>query len=414
MRAGFVLVMLGVVACGPPPIEMCNIGGTGGFTGTGGAGGGFVPIGATGQPFTVTLSQPRVFFCGKRNVADEVVTQVLDPLNRGLAHTHSAPVSNDLFSTQVTFTPPGPGTYHLSARFEPSIGTTQQDVQVAVGRAGPSRRVDTGVWCDAFEELPSGTVLCLNSERQLRVIRDGGVLQTLPADDFAVVGSTVWTTNGRDVQRRVEVAGTLPLILTHTLDSSTNDGDGTLFATDRGAVLISSYESVKLDLDGGDPMHAAGKSNRSVVIATPGLDALLFINAGPSGSFSSTQLCSLRFEPVMTPRCRTLGPFEGLGADSTGLWSRDDFSLRHDAFSADGGIETATMALPGVLVPPLSRHFQSAPVFESNGRAIVPRFGPEGITLDSYDLIAGFTFMPSSASTVRAQDAAGHQQLFTR
>lgn len=415
MRVGFVVLMLGVVACGPPPGEMCNSGGTGGTGGFGGAGGGgFGPIGATGRPLTVTVSQARAFTCGKVIVADEVITEVLDPLNHKVEHSHSAPVSSDPFSTTLTFTPSRPGTYHLTARFEPSLGTTQRDVQVAADRSGAARRIDTGVACEAFEELPSGLVLCLTSDRKLRVLRDGGVLQTLPADDFAVVGSTVWTTNGRELQRRVEAAGATPLSLTDTIDSAVNLTDGTLFATDGEALLITSYESVKVARDGGAPAHGSGREDRSIAIASPGLDALLVVASGPSGTFSGTRLCSLRFEPVMTPPCRNIGLLEVLGADATGLWSADDFGLRHDTFAADGGVATDLLALPGRPQVRPSRHFQSTPVFESNGRMIVPRFGPEGITLDGYDAIEGFTFMPGSGTVLRAQDAAGHQQLFTR
>jgi hypothetical protein len=408
MRVGFVLLMLGAVGCGPPPLPLCEFTDDGGGFESADAGG--VPIRFSGQPLTVAVSLPRFFSCEKRNVADEVLTEVLDPFNRKVAHTHSAPVSSGAFTTTLTFTPLTPGTYHLTARFEPSLGTAQQDVHVATLRAGPARMIDTGVPCDAFEELPSGVVLCLTSDRKLRVMRDGGLLQTLPAVEFAVAGTTVWTINGRDLQRHVDVGGDAPLRLKDTLDSTvTANGAGvTLFATDDEALLITDFESVRLGRDGGAPIYGAGKGGRS----SPTLDALLFVNQ--TDSFSSTQLCSLSFEQVMVPVCRPIGQFEALGADTTGLWSVDNFSLRHDAFAANGGITTELLSMSGRPQSPQSRHFQSAPVFESNGRMIVPRFGPEGITLDGYDAIPGYTFMPGSSTQVRAQDSIGYQKLFAR
>ena len=62
------LPLLWVVACGPPP-DPCGNSGTGGFGGSfgfadAGGSGELPPIGASGKPFEVTLTQFRFSTCG--------------------------------------------------------------------------------------------------------------------------------------------------------------------------------------------------------------------------------------------------------------------------------------------------------------------------------------------------------------
>ncbi|MBS1152836.1 MAG: hypothetical protein H6Q89_4534, partial [Myxococcaceae bacterium] len=224
----------------------------------------------------MTLGVPSFLPCGNVRGADELFTEVLDPLNHPVPHTRTEPMTETVPSTQLTFTPVLPGNHHLRARFEPAIGTAQLEVLAVVEHPGPpAKTYALGAQCTALEVMPSGLVLCLTSSDQLRVYRDDGLLQTLDADDFATIGAVVWTTRLGVIQRRVESGGATPLGAELSFDTSLGN-PGTLLATASEAVLITREATVRVRLGTGVLLEAArvaiGAGSRGVVQPCAGLD----------------------------------------------------------------------------------------------------------------------------------------------
>lgn len=88
---------------------------------------------------TVTLTLPPPFACPNGNpIAKSVVTEVFDSANRVVEHTKTTPGTDDSagYTTSITFTPSVPGSYYLTARFEPSIGAVHRDLSVAEDHTG--------------------------------------------------------------------------------------------------------------------------------------------------------------------------------------------------------------------------------------------------------------------------------------
>ena len=91
------------------------------------------------QQATVKMNLPPPFACPNGNpIAKTVVTEIFDSMNHSVEHTATSPTTDDSsgYTTHVTFTPSVPGSYYLSARFEPSIGAQHRDVSVAEDHTG--------------------------------------------------------------------------------------------------------------------------------------------------------------------------------------------------------------------------------------------------------------------------------------
>lgn len=387
--------MLGVVGCGPQPMP-CGSTGTGGFGaagpggGFGGAGGGSTqPLGLVGKPMTVELAIPQLVTCGPGSTADDVTTEVLDPGNRPVAHTHG-PVKSTMvlsfgfqqpgFGVDVTFTPLTSGSHHLAARFEPSLGSAQLDVDVAADRTGaPSKTLSLGVTCAALEVLPSGLTLCLDDNDRLLLFRDEmSLMQTVDADDFVAVGDKVWTTRFGLVKRWLDVGGPTPLAGALGRDTLLAER-GTLVATEDTALFVATSGVVKLRATANALVEDARVYppliQGWVLYATPN-PAHLLIATG--SNFGGGQLCSVVVVNDAVAECM---PFAStlLGADETGLWVNAGDSLSHYRWqgAADGGALARTSlvfhGLPLTPVPP--RHFPATPALEVGGRNVVPKIG---------------------------------------
>lgn len=415
--------LLALIACTPPP-EPCLRG-----TGVGGdfdAGAPAPPLGVAGKPFALALMQPPFTRCPPKLI--EVFTEVLDPLNREVVHSHVESVGEfQLTLTTIAFTPSIPGGYHVSARFEPSIGTTQIDLQIAVDRSDAGSKIFAlGAQCSALEVLPSGRVLCLTSaDVKLRVYRDDVLLQVLDADDFATAGNVVWTNFKGILERRVDLGGAMPLGGQMSFDPKfaiPNSLVGTLVGLENTAALMTLDQTVMIEVDAGtlsevDRLSFGTSSTGSVVHAREDLSALLW-SSGPRNQIAAiSHLCSTPLPNVLkTPVCKAIAVgVVGLGADWTGLWSRNVRGLQHDRLATDAGIQTTAIISVGFPSPASStRHFPNTPVFSSGNRGIVPHFENGTISLEAFIAEPGFVFMPSSSTTVRAQHPDGRQQLITR
>ena len=319
------LLLIGVVGCGPQPMPCANTG-AGGFGAAGpGTGGGFgagggngAPqklLGLAGKPVTVKLTVPQVVFCGPGSKVLDVATEVFDPSNHAVAHTHSEPKSTTVntfgfeqaaFGVDVTFTPQSAGSHHLVARFEPSLGNAQLDVDVAADRTGaPSKTLSLGVTCAALETLPSGLVLCLKDDDVLVMFRDEmSLAQTIDADDFAVAGDKVWTARFGTVKRWVDVGGAAPLgrVLTHDTFIAER---GTLVATEDAASYVTTNAVVRLKVGALSLVEEARvypPLSAGWVLAPTANPAHLLIVTG--GGFSgNAQMCSVVVAANANPDC---------------------------------------------------------------------------------------------------------------
>ncbi len=428
MQRVLILGFVWVVACGPPP-EVCNMGGgTGGFSGAppfnqdagfGGAGGnGFLPmtkVGVAGKPMQVILSQPQFATCGAGSKVLEVITEVLDPMNRPVEHTRTAAPG---FSTTVTFTPKEPGDYHLSARFEPSIGTQQVDVVVAKDMtATTTTALNTSVPCRALEVMPSGLVLCQTSA-SLRVYRDGALLQSLESDEFAVSGNVVWSTRIGVVQRQVDLGGALGLGPAVKLNTAIGDTAMKLVATADQLVASGSMGTVRIALQGGmlvETKRMYRYIGQGAGLVTGDLNLLLFWE--PQGT-SQGRLCRYNLNTSNDLGCQELGRVELLGSDAAGHWSHGDSTLRVDSLGADGKVQSATMAFNGIPftgVPFTNTHVEASPaIATTEGFHLVPRLTATGIILDAYQLPEGFVPKGGTTTALRAEHPDGRQLLFAR
>ncbi len=416
MRGCFLVLAVGVLACGGPTVPPCNGQGFGGSFGNDEA----ASLGAVatiGKRFEVAMAVVSLTACGTQRPADEVITEVLDPLNRKVEHTNSGIAPNSQSTTKISFTPTMLGSYHLSARFEPSVGTSQTDVQTAVDRSSaPAKTYALKIECAALEVMASGLVLCLTKTGSLRIYRDDALLQTLAANDFAIAGNVVWTTRSGTVERWVEQVGMPPLgskVAIQIQDTST----GTLLARENDAILVTSQLTVKLRYTGvlaevGRVWIAMG--NRFVVHRNPELDRLLFVAHSNLGNDLAKTCTTPVPNPSMLPMCSTTNA-DVLGADSSGVWLHDTVGLQHTRLDADGGVVSAAMVLRGVPKrTSLSAHYESTPGFVLGTQGFVPLRGMNGISLEAYELEPGFVLMPSSSTSVRLQHPDGRQKLFAR
>ena len=156
------------------------------------------------------LLLPPAVFCPNGNpVATSVITEVHDALNQPVAHVHSDPVSSNTggYSTQVTFTPTAAGVHYLTARFEPALGITQRQLQVALERSSevPWLRTRLGAICD--EVLPLREAVMCRRGTQLSVIRDGGVSSTESITAAASAGEVGWLWTDARLSRLEDVDG---------------------------------------------------------------------------------------------------------------------------------------------------------------------------------------------------------------
>ncbi len=438
MQRVLILGFVWVVACGPQP-DVCNMGGTGGFSGAGGgfsgrdspapppqdagfggAGGrlGFpmTRVGLVGKPMQIILGQAQRVSCGPGSKVVEVITEVFDPMNRPVEHTRSAELG---FSTTITFTPAGPGDYHVSARFEPAIGTAQADVVVVVDMtSAPSTTLNTLVPCRSLEVLPSGLVLCQTSS-SLRAYRDGALLQTFDSDEFAVAGNVVWTARIGIVRRLVDNGGAMPLVAEGQFDTMIFDTGLKLIGTQTQLIASGGMRTVRLAFQNAALIkekqldHYVAQSTS--VFAGPELDTLLFLE-GDDGF--NRKLCSYDLKGDRDLGCQQVGRVENLGTDATGHWSHGDTTLRVDSIDKNGIVQTATMAFNGIPFTNTAftdTHFQTTPAIATmSGLYLVPRLTAAGIQLDAYEFPAGFVPKGGSTKVLRAEHSDGRQLLFTR
>lgn len=318
-----------------------------------------------GQPVDLELVLAPAVFCPQGNpVATAVVTEVLDALNQPVAHVHDAPLSSNTagYSTRVTFSPLNAGVHYLTARFEPALGTTHRQLQVALERSGepPFTRATLGALCD--EVLPLRDVVLCRRGTQLSLMRDGGVSSTERVVAVASAGPVGW-------------------VWTDSRLSRLNEADGGLERTDltlalsRGAVAVtadrwvqgsgSQFMEVRF-ADGGLSERRWSLEAGAAPITGPGLG----LAGDVLGWATPTKLC--KGAPDASVRC-VESALQPLAGEGNAIWLR----------GAQSGVVAIARFEPGegnpqvIFVPAqgpaLTDARLSRPVFSWSGRLVAVR-----------------------------------------
>jgi hypothetical protein len=358
MLRALLLVVAVCLGCGQARLAPCSPSATG------------VPalptlVTLVGEPVDVELLLPPAVFCPQGNpVATEVVTQVLDAANQPVAHTHSPPASSNTsgYSTHVSFTPGSAGVHYLTARFEPALGITQRQLQVALERSDetPWLRTTLGGVCD--EVLPLREAVLCRRGTQLSVVRDGGVTSSESVAAVATAGETGWLWTDARLSRLVDVDGGFerldyPLAITAGAIAVTSDrwllGTGTDFVEVRfeDGGLLERRWSVEPAF-GPVQGPALARAGQRVEWATP------------------TKLCA--GVPDASIACVD-SPLQPLASEGPGLWLRGVESgvMGQGRVAPDGG-EPVVLFIPAQSAALMDAR-QNRPVFSWNGRLMTVR-----------------------------------------
>jgi hypothetical protein len=186
----------------------------------------FVPFGCDGEP---------------THLPDGLSVEVYAPDNRLVPHT--ARLDEPRMSAVVTFTPEGPGRYHVLAAFEPVGGLSQVGVLVAEDRTAESTPLPLPRECAVLERTARGTWVC-----DAQVVRDGVVTQELALTTpgagvplrVAVAGDVVWTADQGTLRRYVDTDE--GLVLTASLSGGFSAPDFLLASEDELLMLHATFE----------------------------------------------------------------------------------------------------------------------------------------------------------------------------
>ena len=322
-------------------------------------------VALVGQPVEVELLLPPAVMCPQGNpVATGVTTEVLDALNQPVPHAHSAPTSSNTrgYSTRVSFTPTAAGVHYLTARYEPALGITQRQLQVALERSAeaPWLRTTLGPICD--EVLPLREAVMCRRGMQLSVIRDGGVVSTEPITVVSSAGDVGWLLTDTQLSRLEDVDGGIV-----RANFPLSAGRGAVAVTPDRWVLGAGADFVDVRfVDGGLSERRWSVEPRFARISGPGLGLAEEI----VGWATPSRLCA--GAPDASVRCVD-SPLQPLQGEGSSIWLR----------GADSGLVAIarikpSAAEPVVLFVPAQSSVlidarQSRPVFTWNGRLVALR-----------------------------------------
>lgn len=397
MRRLLVLSVSLALGCGPLRRDQCSPSATG-FTDP--------PIIVTlvGEAVDVELLLPPAVFCPQGNpVATDVVTEVLDAANRPVAHVHSAPTSSNTagYSTHVTFTPATAGVYYLTARYEPALGITQRQIQVARERSGevPWLRTTLGPVCD--EVLPLRDAVLCRRGTQVSFVRDGGATSTETISAMATAGDTAWLWTGARLSRLVDVDGGF-----ERTDVAMAVSSGAIAVTPDKWVQGTNAEFVELRaLDGGLTEQRWTIDAGFAPITGPGLS----LAGEVVGWVAPTKVCA--GAPDVPVRCVD-SPLQPLAAEGSALWLRGTESgiVALARISRDGG-EPLVLFVPAQSSALMDAR-QSRPVFSWNGRLVAVR--ADDLSLEAWRAPGPASRQTVTESFVVFQLTSGETVIFRR
>lgn len=374
-------VTVGLVDCSPPPVtQTCVPGQTGVFGGGFGTGGGAgsEPIFFAGAPAEFVLES---FVSTTCEPGWTVEGEVLDPQNLATPaeFTRQEGVGGTA-NARVRFTPPAPGSYLVTARFEPTIARVQRVVQVARDRVAEAPIIDALPFdvsrCAAVFRTLRGAVVCQRNATT-DVVRGGGLLESFPGAAASVVGNTVWLLTTRRLERRVDT-GVGPLQLTGFVVAKDQlSMNGSVFDDDRAIVV-----------DGPLPRGPLVSGDAGLVDeALPfGLGSGLFLGAR-AFSYNGSEVCDVSLDGG----CASLVPV-GVEADVLWTWDGQNLSYR-DGLSSPATllpIALGASSLVDPLVFPVSGA-QTPRVRLTSGQLFTATKAPGGVVLERWPSTTRFS-----------------------
>jgi hypothetical protein len=363
----------------------------------------------TGPVATVEMTLPIIVVCpAGAPEASGVTTGVLDGVNAAVPSSATPPsTSTEGYSTSMSFTPDSGGVYTLSATFEPSIGSSQRQVQVVsdLSAAPPLDRADA---CSSFERLETA-VICRRAG-SLEVRRAGAAVQTLTAEASLAAGRVLWVWAQGNVTR-YEDTGAGPLVGTGSAPfpdarSATVGAEADRVLAVTGAASALAYQELRA--------ADAGLAARTLALPGPGpssTSGLLPVDANTIayGATNST-LCVISLAPLAA----SCTPIDLQVYDREGevLWVRglaDDPSVGYLRVQLGApAVTLMTARAPDLLTDPrLNR-----PVFRWASRSVFPRL-PD-LVLESWGPQGEGTTAGVGQGVVWFVDAAGAGTVFER
>jgi hypothetical protein len=365
VRSLFLLIGLMVLGCGPQRrIDPCSPSATGVQDPP-------VLVSFVGQPVDVELLLPPAVFCpGGNPVSTAVTTEVLDAMNRPIAHVHSDPSSSNTagYTTRVTFTPTSAGVHYISARFEPALGITQRQLQVALERSGetPWQRTNLGAVCE--EVLPLREAVLCRRGSQVTLVRDGGVELTETVTAIASSGSAGWLWTDTRLSRLFDVDGGV-----ERADFPIAAGRSAFAVTEDRWVqaTVAGFHEVSF-VDGGLGLRVRTGTGD---VSGPNL----VISGDTIGWASNTNLCALA--PDAGVRCID-SPLQPNANEGNVLWLRgaDTGVMAQARFDANGS-DPSVIFVPAQPTALLDARF-SRPIFSYDGRLVAVR--PDDFSFEAW------------------------------
>lgn len=318
-----------------------------------------------GQPVDVELVLPPAVFCPQGNpVATAVVTEVLDAFNQPVAHQRSEPLSSNTggYSTRVTFSPLSAGVHYLTARFEPSLGTTHRQLQVALERSSetPFIRTRLGAVCDEVVPLREA-VLCRRGT-QLSVMQDGGVSSTETVTAVASAGAVGWVWTEARLSRLSQTEGGLS-----RLDFTLPLSRGAVTVTPDRWILGSGAQFVEVRFsDGGLSERRWSIDASAAPITGPGLA----LSGEVLGWATPTKLC--QGVPDASVQC-VESELQPNASEGNAIWLRGTASGVVAIARFEPGARDPQVTFVPAQVTALTDARLSRPVFSWNGRLVTVR-----------------------------------------
>lgn len=153
-----------------------------------------------GTPLTFVLTRERK--CG--DLRNETVSVFVndDQLSQ-LPSMLETTATEQLYTARISFTPPKPGNYHVTAAYEPSLGTFQTNVFVGVAAPQVTSRVvglTSEYLCRDFSLAANGSVGC-HYGGKFWVNREGQTAENIVASHGVFSGNDLWLIEGKTLSR---------------------------------------------------------------------------------------------------------------------------------------------------------------------------------------------------------------------
>lgn len=333
--------------------------------------------------------------CSKQKV-QSVTAALVDPNNAPVPSTVELFNGTDLPNAfaRVKFTPPMPGPYHLSVRFEPGFGTLQRELLVGRDRgdAGAhSAPVLPG--CTRFG-VSNGQPLCLGAG-QLRTIGATTAIDQLDAGRFSVdEAGRVWTTEETGTSwtlRAWSVDAGVFTPLGRWPGTAAGTTNGLLARGGRAVVMDSSQMHLfVLEMDGG----LTNVENHASPSMLTSQWCMQFVPPAQVALIDPTMTTTVCFLQADTSFVCTFLPFSAFGlllpggADDQGLWWADGAKVNVWTASSEGDAgQIVSVNASFNLDAPDCSNSEASPVVARSGLIALHTDG--GIMFEKYPTPAG-------------------------